>query len=108
MKYREKGNVNSVTLEFGKLLIKLGIKREGVNFYALRHTFETIAGETADQAAVDRIMGHEGNGIATVYREWNRDQREDDRLQQVTDHVRNWLFRESEGDTIRPFRARSI
>jgi len=64
-----------------------------VNFYALRHTFETIAGETKDQAAVDRIMGHEdADRMPTQYREWNRDRRENQRLKRVTDHVRKWLL----------------
>lgn len=68
------------------------IKREGVNFYALRHTFETIAGETRDQAAVDRIMGHADASMSAVYREWLRDERENERLRRVTDHVRGWLI----------------
>jgi hypothetical protein len=31
------------------LLAKLGLKRPGRDFYALRHTFETIGGESIDQ-----------------------------------------------------------
>jgi len=91
-KYRETGNINSVGLVFARLLVELGIKRPGCSFYALRHTFETIAGETRDQAAVDRIMGHEDGGMATRYREWTKGAREDQRLRRVTDYVRKWLF----------------
>src|SRR5262249_5057649 len=33
---------NPVSKEMGKLLKELGIRRKGLNFYALRHTFETV------------------------------------------------------------------
>ncbi|MDM8006086.1 MAG: tyrosine-type recombinase/integrase [Phycisphaerae bacterium] len=92
VKYREKGNVNAVSLEFNKLLTRLAIKQEWVGFYGLRHVFETIAGESGDQAAVDRIMGHADPSMAGIYREWLRDDREDARLRRVTDHVHAWLF----------------
>lgn len=92
---------DSVGLEFGKLLrsvkVKVGrrkvsIKRPGVNFYGLRRTFETIGGETGDQPAVNRIMGHGEESMAEEYRQWRKDAREDARLRKVTDHVRAWLF----------------
>lgn len=74
--------------EFAKLLRALGIKRPRLSFYGLRHTFETVAGETADQVAVDAIMGHTPQGMAAHYRE----RIDDGRLQRVTEHVRQWLF----------------
>ncbi|QDT39234.1 tyrosine-type recombinase/integrase [Stratiformator vulcanicus] len=74
--------------EFNKAITALGIKRPGIGFYALRHGFETIAGETKDQVSVDYIMGHADDSMAAVYRE--RVGR--DRLRAVTDHVRRWLF----------------
>ena len=92
VKYRIKGNINSVSLEFGKLMNAAKIKRKGVGFYALRHTFETIAGQTGDQAAVDRAMGHERPDMAALYREWVKDAAEDARLKRVADHVHNWLY----------------
>jgi integrase len=79
-----------VSKETAKLLAELGIARPGLNFYALRHTFETIGGEAKDQVAVSAIMGHapSSNDMAAVYRE----RISDERLKAITDHVRKWLF----------------
>ncbi len=79
-----------VSKETAKLLAELGMSRPGLNFYALRHTFETIGGETKDQPAVSAIMGHApaANDMASVYRE----RISDERLRAVTEHVRKWLF----------------
>jgi integrase len=73
--------------ELRKLLDALGIDG-GRNFYCLRHTFETIGGESRDQVAVDYLMGHSRGDMASVYRE----RISDGRLRAVTDHVREWLF----------------
>jgi integrase len=81
-----------VCKEFNKLLTTLGLKRRGVSFYALRHTFETIGGGGKDQVAVDAIMGHADESMAAAYRE----EIGDDRLRAVVDHVRGWLFAEAE------------
>jgi integrase len=74
-----------------KLLKSLKLHRPGLNFYALRHTFETIAGESRDQVAVDHIMGHARDDMASVYRE----RISDERLKAVTDYMRGWLFGQS-------------
>ncbi len=66
----------------------MGLKREKLSFYALRHTFETIAGESKDQVAVNAVMGHADNSMAAVYRE----RISDERLQAVVDVVRAWLW----------------
>ena len=79
---------NPVSKETAKLLKSLSIQRKGVNFYALRHTFETIGGDAKDQVAVDHIMGHARDDMASVYRE----RFSDERLKAVTDHVHEWLF----------------
>ena len=79
---------NPVTKEFRKLLDVLTIYRPGLGFYALRHTFETVAGETRDQVAVNHIMGHVDTSMAGVYRERISDQR----LKDVVDVVHHWLF----------------
>lgn len=80
-----------ITKECRKLLdeLKIGGNR---NFYAIRHTFETIAGEAKDQIAVDAVMGHDDGSMATAYRE----RISDSRLQAVTDFVRKWLFNKTQ------------
>ena len=82
---------NAVTPTFRELLKKSGVYRLGVGFYALRHTFETIGGESLDQVAVDHIMGHTRGDMASVYRE----RISDERLRAVTNYVRQWLFGEA-------------
>jgi integrase len=78
---------NPISKETRKLLDALGINGHR-NFYALRHTFETIGGEAKDQVAVDAVMGHARDDMASVYRE----RISDERLRAVADHVRAWLF----------------
>lgn len=77
-----------ISKETTKLLKKLKIHRPGLGFYALRHTFETIGGESIDQVAVDYIMGHARDDMASVYRE----RISDERLIAVTNFVHQWLF----------------
>ena len=84
-------SANPISRECRKLLRQLGLYRPGLGFYALRHTFATIGGETRDQVAVDHIMGHARNDMASLYRE----RISDERLIAVTDYVRNWLFSEA-------------
>lgn len=81
---------SKISQEFGRLLHKIGLHRPGLNFYALRHTFETIAGATKDQPAVSAVMGHaaKSDDMSAVYRE----RIDDDRLAAVSEHVRQWLF----------------
>jgi integrase len=81
---------NAICVALKRLLKETGVDRRGLSFYSLRRTFETIAGETLDQPAVDLIMGHaaSANDMAALYR-----QRIDDgRLVAVTEYVRRWLF----------------
>ena len=77
-----------VSKEFRKLLDATGIYRPGLSFYALRHTFETIAGDCLDQVAVNLVMGHHDNSMAANYRQ----RISDERLENAADHVHEWLF----------------
>jgi integrase len=86
------GTDNPLSAETSKLLRDAGIDgRKGQNFYALRHTFRTVADAAKDQPAADLIMGHTDPSMAAHYRE----RIEDSRLQAVADHVRRWLFDEA-------------
>jgi len=80
-------SIDSVAQETRKLLEQLGLKR-GRNFYALRHTFQTIGERSGDLSAVKAIMGHVDDSMSGVYREGL----EDHRLQAVVDVVHDWLF----------------
>lgn len=91
--WAKRSSDNPISNEVRKLLDYLKIHRPGLGFYCLRHTLETIGGESRDQVAVSYIMGHApaGNDMSAVYRE----RISDDRLQAVVDHVHNWLFAEN-------------
>jgi integrase len=80
--------VDAVQLEFGKLLAALKLKRRGLGFYALRHTFRTVADGAKDQPAIDHIMVHSPDDMASLYRE----RIDDERLKAVTDYIREWLW----------------
>jgi integrase len=86
---------NPIAKEFRKIVDDLELYRPGLSFYALRHTFETIGGECRDQVAVDHIMGHARDDMASVYRE----RISDERLVAVTTYVHYWLFGKSEATT---------
>lgn len=81
--------VDGVYLEFSKVLRTCKIKSGGRGFYALRHTFRTVADEVGDRPAIDLVMGHQdGSDIATHYVE----RIGDERLRRVTEHVRTWTL----------------
>jgi integrase len=65
-------------------------KVTGHSFYDLRRTFQTIGEGCHDLSAVQAIMGHAPGraDMSAIYRQGV----EDDRLQRVVDHVREWLF----------------
>jgi integrase len=87
--FKDDSTTNPVSQETAKLLKRLGLDgRKGVGFYALRHTFRTVADEAKDQPAADFIMGHEVPHMSAVYRETIGDAR----LRAVADHVRAWLL----------------
>ena len=80
--------------DFKALACDLGLNRARLGFYTLRHVFETVAGDSRDQVAVDAIMGHARDDMASVYRE----RIDDARLVAVTEHVRAWLFGSTPGE----------
>jgi integrase len=89
LRLNEKGyHIDGIGQEFQKLIRRLNLKRPRIGVYSLRHGFETIAGDTGDQVAVDAIMGHKDSSMAAHYRE----RISDDRRRRVVDHVRAWLF----------------
>ncbi len=79
---------DNVSKAFSKLATKCEVDRADRGFYSLRRTFETVAGATKDQIAVDYIMGHADESMAAVYRQGIDDQR----LIDVGQHVHKWLF----------------
>ncbi len=82
------GHRDAVSPAFGRLLDELKLKQPGLQFYALRHTFRTVADATKDVVAIDRIMGHADHSMGGRYRQ----RIDDDRLKAVTNSVRVWLF----------------
>ncbi len=81
-------NIDKLHVCFANLLRSLGLKRPGIGFYTLRHTFRTWADEVHDQHAIFRIMGHALPGMSGVYVE----EISLDRLRVVTEHVREKMF----------------
>ena len=80
--------VDNISKKFTKLCAACGISREGRGFYSLRRTFETVAGNSKDQIAVDLMMGHFDESMAAVYRQGIDDQR----LIDVANYVHAWLY----------------
>lgn len=83
-------NIDGVAQEFAKVLNKLKLSGSRRAFYALRHTFETIGGDTGDQVAVDMMMGHapDAKDMSAVYRRKVFAKR----LRRVIDHVHRWVW----------------
>jgi integrase len=85
---KSSGFRDSVSKAFTALCSTCGVARSQRGFYSLRRTFETVAGDSKDQVAVDVVMGHCDQSMAAKYRQGIEDQR----LIDVGQHVRNWLF----------------
>ena len=80
-------NMDAISQEFRKVLTELDINGHR-GFYCLRRGFETIGGDSLDQVAVDHIMGHARDDMASLYRQ----RISDERLTNVVNVVRGWLF----------------
>jgi len=76
-----------LSAEFRKLCNKCKLHHSGRGFYALRHTFRTVADGCRDQKAINHIMGHSDESMAATYTEWI----DPARLQAVVDHVHAWV-----------------
>ena len=87
--FQENGRTaEPLSAEFKKLGLAVGCYKKGVGFYALRHTFETIGGDSRDQIAVNYVMGHSDPSMADVYREGI----DPKRIKAVCQHVRKWFL----------------
>ena len=88
------GSEMVITLDKAKITdangVETPVKRPGLTFYSLRHTFQTIGEGAKDLAAVQSIMGHAASSsdMSAAYRE----RVDDERLKAVVNHVRAWLF----------------
>ncbi|MEM8738961.1 MAG: tyrosine-type recombinase/integrase [Planctomycetota bacterium] len=82
---------DNVSQRFTKLRDAAGVKGDGRGFYALRHTYRSVADAVPDRPAVDLTMGHESSAdIRTAY----VDPRSIsvNRLRAVSAHVHGWLW----------------
>lgn len=86
---------NPLTKEFRKVLNKLNLHRDGLGFYCLRHTFNTIGGEALDEIAVGHVMGHKPHArdMGAKYRH----RISDNRRIAISEHVRQWLLLDGRG-----------
>jgi integrase len=79
---------SAVSRAFTELCAECDVARSQRGFYSLRRTFETVAGGSKDQVAVDVCMGHSDESMAAVYRQGIDDQR----LVDVGQFVHDWLY----------------
>ena len=79
---------SAVSRAFTELCAECDVARSQRGFYSLRRTFETVAGGSKDQVAVDVCMGHSDESMAAVYRQGIDDQR----LIDVGQFVHDWLY----------------
>ncbi|MEI8212331.1 MAG: tyrosine-type recombinase/integrase [Planctomycetota bacterium] len=80
---------NPISSEFRKLRLSLGIDSSAKTFYTLRHSFKTIGeNATGNNVGVDALMGHIDASVSGIYRQFITDER----LLEITNAVRTWLF----------------
>jgi integrase len=82
------GRHNPISKGFADLATEAKVKRVNLTYYSLRHTYQTVADEALDFVATQIVMGHKRSSISDNYRGRISDQR----LEAVTEHVRQWLF----------------
>lgn len=99
-KKKSMATFSPVSGEFRKVLHKLGLHSRGRAFYALRHTFATVASEGPnDSRSINWIMGHVDRSMAEHYRERPPS---DDRLSAVAAYVRTWMLTADRGGEKEP------
>jgi integrase len=76
--------------EFAKVLNELGMKRDGLAFGALRHTFNAFAGQSGDVEARNVIMGHAMPNMQDWYEQFGEQMIK--RCRRVTEFVEKCLF----------------
>lgn len=82
-----KAHDNAISKEFSKLMHKVGITAEkGTGFYTLRRTAATVAAETGDIFAVQRLLGHADTKMASTYV-----QNVSEQVDRAISHTREWL-----------------
>jgi integrase len=82
--YKDGQADSPITKEFSKLLKECDLQQKSRGFYALRHTFRTVADGARDHVAIDIVMGHTDNSMGRNYTHGI----ERERLQAVVDFVR--------------------
>jgi len=92
-KFGKAYKARNLSRELGNALERAGWSRQSADFYDLRRTCASIGVQVNDDDAVRTIMGHKraANDMLGVY---NRLQVSDERLLAVTNHIRDWLFRD--------------
>ncbi|MEZ6115476.1 MAG: site-specific integrase [Pirellulaceae bacterium] len=80
---------NPVSAQFRKLLVATEVYREGLGFYALRHTFATIGRQVNDDAAIRVVLGHDDPSM--LERHYTHEFPKE-RLEAVASHVRTWAI----------------
>lgn len=82
---------DAIAEQFGKLLKSLGLKRPGLNFGAVRHTFYSAAGGAKDPEARNVIVGHTNKGMGEWYEQGEEEMI--GRVRAVAAHVESRLFK---------------
>lgn len=78
---------DGVAKEFLKLMTAVKLYRPGLSFYALRHTFRTVADNCLDPVACAIVMGHTDSSMASNY----RSSISEERVRKVCEYVRQWV-----------------
>lgn len=90
MDYVDDSHNNRLAGKMRRLILRMQLKRPGLTFYSLRHTFATVGSRAKDNDALKYLMGHADSSMLATY---VRD-RDDPRLLAVTNAVHHWLYGE--------------